>query len=151
MGEPVTSSGCLEGRCRRKKRNFLGLPVFPLLSFLCIFKVHLSSHTCSSPAAVRPLNNSQSFIRSPEDTITFSHVYALATVLGARLINPEDGSSTILRNINLCFHYVLCLWGDLSGTVVKVLCYKSEGRWFDRSWCHKILPIAIWPWRRRGL
>jgi len=20
--------------------------------------------------------------------------------------------------------------------VVKVLCYKSEGRWFDSSWCH---------------
>jgi hypothetical protein len=22
------------------------------------------------------------------------------------------------------------------GTVVKVLCYKSEGRWFDSRWCH---------------
>jgi len=22
------------------------------------------------------------------------------------------------------------------GTVVKVLCYKSEGGWFDPSWCH---------------
>ena len=21
-------------------------------------------------------------------------------------------------------------------TVVKVLCYKSEGRWFDFRWCH---------------
>ena len=21
-------------------------------------------------------------------------------------------------------------------TVVKALCYKSEGRWFDPSWCH---------------
>ena len=29
------------------------------------------------------------------------------------------------------------IWkGDRSGTVVKVLCYKSEGRWFDPSWCH---------------
>ena len=32
-----------------------------------------------------------------------------------------------------------------------VLCYKSEGCWFDPSWCqwifhwHKILPIALWP------
>jgi len=26
--------------------------------------------------------------------------------------------------------------GDRSGTVVKVLCYKSEGRWFDPNWCH---------------
>jgi hypothetical protein len=22
------------------------------------------------------------------------------------------------------------------GTVVKVLCYKSEGRWLDSRWCH---------------
>ena len=26
--------------------------------------------------------------------------------------------------------------GDRSGKVVKVLCYKSEGRWFDVRWCH---------------
>ena len=26
--------------------------------------------------------------------------------------------------------------GGHGGTVVKVLCYKSEGRWFNPSWCH---------------
>ena len=26
-----------------------------------------------------------------------------------------------------------CVAGGRGGTVVKVLCYKSEGRWFDRS------------------
>jgi len=26
--------------------------------------------------------------------------------------------------------------GGHGGTVVKVLCYKSEGRRFDPSWCH---------------
>jgi len=26
--------------------------------------------------------------------------------------------------------------GDRSSTVVKVLCYKSKGRWFDSRWCH---------------
>ena len=26
--------------------------------------------------------------------------------------------------------------GDRGRTVVKVLCYKSEGRWFDPSCCH---------------
>ena len=28
--------------------------------------------------------------------------------------------------------------GDRGSTVVKVLCYKSEGRWFDPSWCQWI-------------
>ena len=47
--------------------------------------------------------------------------------------------------------------GDRGGTVVKVLCYKSEGRWFDPSWSqwifhrHKILPIALTPWCRLSL
>jgi len=27
--------------------------------------------------------------------------------------------------------------GDRGGTVVKMLCYKSEGRWFDPSLCHR--------------
>jgi len=36
---------------------------------------------------------------------------------------------------------------DNGSTVVKVLCHKSEGRWFDPS-CQKILPIALWPWGR---
>jgi len=27
------------------------------------------------------------------------------------------------------------IYGDRGSTVVKVLCYKSEGRWFDPSWC----------------
>ena len=26
--------------------------------------------------------------------------------------------------------------GDRGDTVVKVLCYKSEGGWFDSRWCH---------------
>ena len=28
------------------------------------------------------------------------------------------------------------IMGDRGGTVVKVLCYKLEGRWFDSRWCH---------------
>jgi len=41
----------------------------------------------------------------------------------------------------------LCHLGDRGNTVVKVLCYKSEGIFH----CHKILLIALWPWGRLGL
>jgi hypothetical protein len=36
--------------------------------------------------------------------------------------------------------YSLNEWlnGDRSSTVVKVLCYKSEGHWFNSRWCHGI-------------
>ena len=60
-----------------------------------------------------------------------------------RLIQPSSGQFT-----NHIFHtgYADCLLassqhnlydsGDRGGTVVKVLFYKSEGRWFDSRWCH---------------
>ena len=33
-------------------------------------------------------------------------------------------------------HWVFGYGGDRGGTVVKVLCYKSEGSWFDPRWFH---------------
>jgi len=34
-------------------------------------------------------------------------------------------------------YYKICISsGDRGSTVVKVLCYKSKGRWFDPRWCH---------------
>jgi len=64
-----------------------------------------------------------------------------------------------LKQLHLLRHTFLIqppLPGDCGSTVVKVLCYKSEGRWFDPSWCrgfftHKILPIALWPGGRLSL
>jgi len=37
-----------------------------------------------------------------------------------------------------------------------VLCYESEGRWFDSRWCHwnfslTILSITVWPGGRLSL
>ena len=32
--------------------------------------------------------------------------------------------------------------GDRGGTVVKVLCYKSEGPWFDSRLCHWNLSLT---------
>ena len=42
--------------------------------------------------------------------------------------------SIVVRH-RLCQLYTY-LHGDRGSTVVKVLCYKSKGRWFDPSWCH---------------
>jgi len=51
----------------------------------------------------------------------------------------------IIIIINCNWVVIWCNWlfymytkyeiGDRCSTVVKVLCYKSEGRWFDPSWC----------------
>ena len=38
----------------------------------------------------------------------------------------------------LALHAVWYDSGDRGSTVVKVLCYKSEGHWFDPSWCRWI-------------
>jgi len=53
-------------------------------------------------------------------------------------INKKEGSH--VPRIVICFLQLymlqLLFFGGRGDTVVKVLCYKSEGRWFDPSWCH---------------
>jgi hypothetical protein len=41
-----------------------------------------------------------------------------------------------LRTNKLLLLLLLLLLGARGGGVVKVLRYKSEGRWFDSRWCH---------------
>ena len=52
----------------------------------------------------------------------------------ARLLGPR-GVAGGVATVGLKNTYAMFL-GDRGGTVVKVLCYKSEGRWFDPSWYH---------------
>jgi len=39
------------------------------------------------------------------------------------------------RTLHIILIPVHSLIGDRGSTVVKALCYKSEGRWFDSRWC----------------
>ena len=43
----------------------------------------------------------------------------------------------------MCTHFIFIMttYGDRGGTVVKVLCYQSEGRWFDPSWCQFFIDV----------
>jgi hypothetical protein len=51
---------------------------------------------------------------------------------------PSQNTMRIVldRHQSDIYMYNKPLWGDRGDTVVKVLCYKSEGRWFDSRWCH---------------
>ena len=44
----------------------------------------------------------------------------------------------IIKPLTGILKYVPLFCGDRGRTVVKVLCYKSEGRWFDPTWCQWI-------------
>jgi len=46
-------------------------------------------------------------------------------------------SIKLLINARIFIIYTY-IHGDRGSTVVKVLCYKTEGRWFDPSWCQWI-------------
>jgi hypothetical protein len=41
--------------------------------------------------------------------------------------------------------------GNRGSTVVKVLCYKSQGRWFDSRWCRWIFPLTEFSRSHYGL
>ena len=55
-----------------------------------------------------------------------------------KFIGVRGTSVCVLCEIRRKFHYCAIIRGDRGSTVVKVLCYKSEGRWFDPSLCHWI-------------
>jgi len=41
-----------------------------------------------------------------------------------------------LSSVIIEWLYCLCCIKSCMSTVVKLLCYKSQGRWFDPRWCH---------------
>jgi hypothetical protein len=68
------------------------------------------------------------------DTVTYSALLNTFCVELMRKWTHIAGCS-IKITIILESQYTI-VHANNSATVVEVLCYKSEGRWFDSRWCH---------------
>ena len=87
---------------------------------------------------VRSLNEIQYSVKSRQHNFAFV-MWQEATCLGLSRLSIKNW----LKAITWCTETETCSFllhdkriGDCGSTVVKVLCYKSEGRWFDSRWCH---------------
>jgi hypothetical protein len=72
------------------------------------------------------------------ENLTFADIY-LGSTYYWRFYQQTDMAQQTRRLKSSVNSNVLLIWskkGDRGSTVVKVLCYKSEGRWFDSRWCH---------------
>jgi len=77
-----------------------------------------------------PKNCKLNFLGRPEVGITRFMQY-----VGSHLPNStESHRKNPLFPSLIILNTLFCL-GDRGSSVVKVLCYKSECRWFDPSWC----------------
>ena len=54
------------------------------------------------------------------------------------------------KKVNLFRTLCTMVYGYRGSTVVKVLCYKSEGRWFDPSWCQWNFSLTKSFWSHYG-
>ena len=57
----------------------------------------------------------------------------LDELLSFHIISYFNVALFLLSSFNIV---LFLLVGDRGSTVVKVLRYKSKGRWFDYRWCH---------------
>jgi hypothetical protein len=62
-----------------------------------------------------------------------TNVKVMWFLLYPKLFAYKFQTHSVILNI---FTYIVRMGTANGGAVVKVLCYKSEGRWFDSRWCH---------------
>jgi len=58
-----------------------------------------------------------------------------STVSQEQTENSSKSNSVVVK-LDATFSTGTSIYGDRGSTVVKVLCYESEGRWFDPRWCN---------------
>jgi len=60
-------------------------------------------------------------------------------VLGINILLLCSGLSVLVlmcARARVCVCVCIYIYGGRGGAMVKALCYKLEGRWFDSRWCH---------------
>jgi len=133
--------------------------------FHCYVVSGKASYTLFSGATARQLGRVSSSTKLLDHTQRRTAVGRLlwtSDQLVAETTYNSHNRQTSMPPVGIFFWDIYCtlkhiLHRNFKGTVVKVLCYKSEGRWFDPSWCHwifhwhKILTISLWPWGRLSL
>jgi len=73
------------------------------------------------------------YLRHPTGPVQACHGRTFITTTNKTCTTTTTTTTTITIIIKLLLLLVI---GGRGGTVVKALCYKSEGRWFDSRWCH---------------
>ena len=64
------------------------------------------------------------------------HIFGIPKCLQGKKHAYKKVDIVIIYIILLLIYINTIIYGDRGGTVVKVLRYKSEGRWFDSRWFH---------------
>jgi hypothetical protein len=89
---------------------------------------------------------SYQLIKRPIETNAVRPVYVNTFQMTRQIYTKLGITGAHLNFVESHTHFILLiftLWGcDSGGSVVKILCYKSEGRWFDPRWCHWIFPLT---------
>ena len=133
----------------REKKNLMTARVSMLLncarpwraSELVSFLVGLRTYQHPGSIRLESVSTSQ-FGASPQEYFWFLGAFPKATKsFPMSTVRPSVHMEQLGLPLdefawNFILTLILLTWGDRGSTVVKVLCYKSEGRWFDPRWCH---------------
>ena len=127
------------------------LPIFIRFSLIFFFFLHKKSRK-ARPVIVDKLTVSKPVNKFPASYTTHRLTTAFTKAHISPSFQPHCSSpkpditfQRIHSAVCLCIHFIIYTTvntRDNRSTVVKVLCYKSEGRWFDPSWCHWNFPLT---------
>jgi hypothetical protein len=114
------------------------LPVYVVIDAACSFETLM--RTCQSIRRHVPKYHNM----ENADTLVFKQALCIEAVFISYICTSHFLMGHQAVESAVCkwgYYYYYCYYSltvDRGGTVVKVLCYKSEGRWFDSRWCHGI-------------